>query len=172
MKINNSLLTVGMTLVLAASCANAQAQKASLPQSTTTQATVTDLEVELMRKDLRDQKNQLVALNLPLTGDDAAKFWPLYDSYTLETVKINDERYALVKEYAANYSTLTDTQAASYIRRWNGVDEKTVQLRLSWLPKFEKAVGEKKAAIFAQIDRRLTLMIELQLSSELPLIAH
>ena len=70
-----------------------------------------------MRKDLRDQKKQVVAANLPLTGDEAAKFWPVYDAYTQETIKINDRRYALFKEYAANYNTMTDAQASSYIRR-------------------------------------------------------
>ena len=60
-------------------------------------AKITDLEINLMRKDLRDQKKQVVAANLPLTGDEAAKFWPVYESYTQETIKTNDRRYALSK---------------------------------------------------------------------------
>ena len=167
MKITNSLLTIGITLLLGVPAALALDLKATGPQ---TAAVISDLEVELMRHDLRDQKKQIVAANMPLSGDEAAKFWPLYDDYTKETIKVNDERYALVKEYASIYNTITDAQAASYIRRWNAVDQKTSQLRISWIPKFEKAVGERKAAIFTQIDRRVSLMIELQLSSSLPFI--
>jgi hypothetical protein len=123
-----------------------------------------------MRKDLRDQKKQVVAANLPLTGDQAAAFWPLYDSYTQETVKLNDQRYALVKEYAANYDSMTNDQASSYIQRWIQVDEAFSKLRLDWIPKFEKLIGNKKSAMFFQIDRRVGLMLELQLSSQLPLV--
>ena len=133
-------------------------------------AKITENEINLMRKDLRDQKKQIVAANLPLTGDEAAKFWPIYDAYTQETIKINDTRYGLVKEYAANYATMTDAQAASYLRRWIGVDADATKLRGEWIPKFEAVLGEKKAAIFFQIDRRVGLMVEIQLSSQLPLV--
>ena len=131
---------------------------------------ISDLEINLMRKDLRDQKKQVVAANMPLNGDEAAKFWPLYDAYTRETIKDNDQRFALVKEYAANYNAMTDAQASSYIRRWIGVDDAATKVRLDWLPKFEQLLGAKKAAIFFQIDRRTGMMIELQLASQLPLI--
>jgi hypothetical protein len=135
-----------------------------------TVAKITENEINLMRKDLRDQKKQIVAANLPLTGDEAARFWPVYDAYTQETIKVNDARYGLVKEYAANYTTMTDAQAGSYIRRWVGVDEAASKLRVEWIPKFEAVLGQKKAAIFFQIDRRVGLMLEIQLSSELPLV--
>jgi hypothetical protein len=34
---------------------------------------------------------------MKLTSAEAEKFWPVYDEYTAETVKINDNKYALVK---------------------------------------------------------------------------
>jgi hypothetical protein len=134
------------------------------------QAKITDMEINMMRKDLRDQKKQIVAANLPLTGDDAAKFWPVYDQYTQEMARVNDQRYAIVKDYAANYNTLTDAQASSYVRRWLQVDEAATKLRQDWIPKFEQLIGAKKTAAFFQIDRRTGMMIELQLSSQLPLV--
>jgi hypothetical protein len=133
-------------------------------------ANISEREIAMFRKDLRDEKKQIVAANLPLTGDEAEKFWPVYDAYTQETIKLNDVRFALVKEYAANYAALTDEQAASYIRRWIGVDEAAGKLRLQWVPKFEAVLGEKKAAMFFQIDRRVGMVQELQLSSQLPLV--
>jgi len=44
------------------------------------------------------------------------------------------------------------------------------QLRLKWMPEFEKVISPKKAAMFYQIDRRLGYMVELQLSSQVPLV--
>ena len=80
---------------------------AQATKGASSQATVTDLEVDLMRRDLRDQKKQLVAANMTLTGDEATKFWPVYDAYTAETVKLNDQRLAVIKEYAQAYNTMT-----------------------------------------------------------------
>ena len=92
MKIANPLLALSAALLLTAGSSSAQNTRAHEA------AKITDAEIDLMRKDLRDQKKQVVAANLPLTGDEAAKFWPVYDAYTKETIKLNDQRYALVKE--------------------------------------------------------------------------
>ena len=163
MKIFTTVLAAG--LLLATSSAPAQTAK-----SDQIVAKVTDMEIELLRKDLRDQKKNIVAANVPLTGDEAAKFWPVYEGYTQETIRLNDQRYALVKEYAGNFGSMTDSLAPSYIRRWIGVDEAASKLRLQWISKFEVILGEKKAAIFFQVDRRIGLMQEIQLASQLPLI--
>jgi hypothetical protein len=168
MKISRMVLAMGAGLLVIPGFCFAQDLKAVKAEDIV--ATITDNEIALMRKDLRDQKKQIVAVNLPLTGDEAAKFWPVYDAYTQETIKINDQRYTLVKEYAANYSSMTDAQASSYIRRWVGVDDAASKLRLEWMPKIEAVIGQKKTAIFFQIDRRVGLMTELQLSSQLPLV--
>ena len=165
MKLASTALCLCATVVLAMGADAPQVQK------TDDASKITDLERNMMRKDLRDQKKQIVAANLPLTGEEAANFWPVYGSYTEETIKLNDQRYSLVKEYAANYSKMTDPLAANFIRRWIGVDESAAKLRLEWIPKFEQMLGEKKAAMFFQIDRRVGLMLELQLSSQLPLVA-
>jgi len=159
-------------LTLCASVVLAMAAEPSQVQSADDSAKVTDVEVQLLRKNLRDQKKQLVAANLSLTGDEASSFWPVYGSYTEETIKVNDQRYDIIKAYMANYSTMTDSAAASFIRRWIGVDEAAVKLRVQWIPKFEKVLGEKKAATFFQIDRRIGMMQELQISSQMPLVAQ
>src|SRR4051812_1777685 len=118
MNIVRITLAIATGLQMVPSFCSAQSQKAE-----DIVAKVTDIEINLMRKDLRDQKKQVVAANLPLTGDEAANFWPVYDAYTQETIKVNDSRYTLVKEYSANYTTMTDAQAGSYIRRWISMDE-------------------------------------------------
>jgi hypothetical protein len=131
---------------------------------------ITDQEIQLMRQDIRAQRRQIVAANLPLSTEESAKFWPVYDQYIGETIKINDERYALVKDYAANYTTMTDSKAADYIRKWIGLDKSMIDLRLKYIPTVEKVLSLKKSAMFFQIDRRVQMMIDLQLSSQVPLV--
>ncbi|HYJ48014.1 MAG TPA: hypothetical protein VEV81_15495, partial [Pyrinomonadaceae bacterium] len=132
--------------------------------------TVADQDLELLRKDIRSTRKQIVAANIQLTDTEAEKFWPLYDQYAAETIKIYDARYAIVKEYAANLRTLTDAQAMKKANGWAETDEAMTQLRRKYLPLFEKIVQGKKAALFFQLDRRLALMIDLQLASEIPLV--
>ena len=49
-----------------------------------------DQEIKLLRQDLRTEKKKIVAANMQLTEAEALKFWPVYDAYTLETIKLND----------------------------------------------------------------------------------
>src|SRR6516162_5708079 len=45
---------------------------------------ISDQDIDMMRKDIRSQKKQLIAQNLKLTDAEATKFWPIYDQYTAE----------------------------------------------------------------------------------------
>jgi hypothetical protein len=58
-----------------------------------------DEDIQLLRKDLRSQKKQIVAANMNLTDVEAEKFWPVYDQYTADLVRINDVKAALIKQY-------------------------------------------------------------------------
>ena len=145
-----------------------QAEGTTKPTPTAEQ--VNEANVQLMREDIRSERKKIVAANLPLTASEATKFWPLYDQYIGETIKVNDSRYALIKKYAQSYATMTDAQGADFIRRWVALDGDNTQLRLKYIPEFEKVISPKKTAMFFQIDRRLGMMIELQLSSQVPLV--
>jgi hypothetical protein len=137
---------------------------------TVTEEQVNDANIQLMRQDVRSERKKVVAANMPLTETEATKFWPLYDRYIAETIKVDDVRFALLKEYAKNYQKETDEQADSFIKRWVALDQDNAQLRLKFIPEFEKVISHKKTALFFQIDHRLTMMIELQLASQVPLL--
>src|SRR6266849_8754693 len=142
-------------------------------QSATADSTadaITDQQLELLRRDIRSIKKQLIAANLTLTDSEATKFWPVYEQYSADFAKINDTRAALVKEYSEEYGTQTDEQADSLVRRWLDVDIAAAQLRQKYVPIFRKVLPGKKAATFFQLDRRISMMMDLQLTSQLPLV--
>ena len=130
---------------------------------------MTDQQLALLRQDIRSIKKQLIAANLTLTAGEATKFWQVYGQYSAETEKINDTRAAIIKEYSDEYGTLTDEQADSLIRRWLDADIEQAKLRQRYVPVFRKVLPGKKAATFFQIDRRISMMIDVQLTSQLPL---
>ena len=158
-----SMSMAGMVILTNISAGHGQAQASSGQSSM-------DQEVALLRKDIRSDKKQIIAANLQLTDTEAEKFWPLYDQYTAELVKINDAKYAAIKEYATNYSTLTDDKALSLSRQIIGVDQSVAQLRMKYVPIFSKVISGKKTALFFQLDRRLVMLIDLQLASQIPMV--
>jgi len=131
---------------------------------------VSDDDIAMLRADLRSKRKQITAQNMNLSADEAAKFWPVYDQYILATIKQNDVRWAMIKDYVTNYSTMTDDQAQNYIKRSNIIDQQLLALRLRYVSAFEKVVSPKKAALWYQLDRRIDLLINLQLSTQIPMI--
>lgn len=142
-------------------------QVAATTQSPTGNA---DTDIELLRKDVRSQKKQIIAANLNLSDKEAEKFWPIYDQYTAELVKINDAKYAAIKQYAQNYDTLTDDQAQALTAQMLQVDQSVAQLRQKYMPIFAKVIPGKKNALFFQLDHRLVMLIDLQLASAIPMV--
>ncbi len=131
---------------------------------------ISDKDVEMLREDLRAQRKEITAQNMSLTADESTKFWPVFEQYRQEAIKANDERWALLKDYATNYSAMTDEQAQAYIKRSTALDQQLLGLRMKYVPAFEKVISPKKTALWYQIDRRIDLLINLQLSSVIPMV--
>jgi hypothetical protein len=167
MMMRKSFVWVGVTAMVMLS---GLAQRQSLAQAAPAAQSSTDQDVEMLRKDIRSEKKQIIAANLTLTDTEATKFWPLYDQYTADLVKINDAKYAAIKDYATNYDTLTDDKALALTRQMLEVDQSVAQLRLKYSPMFSKVVSGKKTALFFQLDRRLLMLIDLQLASAIPMV--
>jgi Spy/CpxP family protein refolding chaperone len=148
----------------------AQPSSQSSPGAEAQPNSINDKDVEMLRANLRENRKELMARNMSLTADEATKFWPIFDQYRKEAIKPNDERWALTKEYAANYNTMTDAQAQDYVKRATAVDQQLLALRLRYVPVFEKVISAKKTALWYQIDRHIDLMINLQLSSIIPMV--
>ena len=133
-------------------------------QSNPDNSGVTDKDIDLLRKDVRSQKKQIVAANLDLTDAESEKFWPVYNRYAGDVAKIYDNKIALFQEYLENHDSMSGEQAESYLRRRAAVEEDMMQVRLKYLPEFRKVLTGRETALFYQIDWRLDLMINLQLA--------
>jgi hypothetical protein len=168
---------VTLTLVMFASASSVLAQNSTLPKNGAakssaandpSQASPDDL-VDLLRKDIRSQKKQIIAENMQLSDSEAEKFWPVYDQYAADLSKIYDGKIALLKDYADNYTSMTGEQAESYIRRRAEEEQSIMQLRLKYIPAFRKVLSGRETALFYQLDWRLGLAIDVQLT-QVPLI--
>jgi hypothetical protein len=133
--------------------------------------TVTDEDIALLRKDVRAMKMQVIGENMSLSDTEAQKFWPIYKHYADDLHEVHNAKYALFKQYAETWATMTDQDALIYVRRSMEVDAEAQALRLKYVPVVNQVLPGKKAATFFQLERKLCMMVDLQLFSQIPL-AH
>jgi len=131
---------------------------------------LTDSDIQLLRENIQAKKNDIVTKTMQFTEAESSAFWPVYQQYAREQREIGDKRLALVADYAKNYATIDDTMAHVMVQRLFEIENATQRLREKYLAQFEKALGAKRAAKFYQVDSRLTMMVNIQLASAIPLI--
>lgn len=136
------------------------AQKAPAPA---TKQTEEDKEIAAMRKEMRAQRKAYIANVLKLTPAEDAKFWPVYDQYVAELMKIGDQRLALLKTFAEKQDTATGEQALKWVTELTKQDQAITALRAKYIPIVAKVLPGKKAAQFVAVDRRTEMMVELDL---------
>ena len=101
-------LVLLMAGIMPAAAQTAQSARLSEKEATTLNLTAY---AELLRSDVRVQKVAILTELMGFTEAEDAAFWPIYREYDTEMAKHGDERVALIAEYAANYSNLTDAVA-------------------------------------------------------------
>jgi len=131
---------------------------------------LTDTDIQLLRSDVQASKNQIIADTMQFTDVESGAFWPVYRDYARDQQVIGDDRVQLIKDYARNYDSMDDPKAKDMVQRMINIEDRTLNLREDYWPKFMKALGAKRAAKFYQVDNRLSLIVTLQLTAEIPLI--
>jgi Spy/CpxP family protein refolding chaperone len=159
------LMAICASLALLTAAASAQTATAS-------PAPLTDSDIQLMRSDVQAGKNEIIIATMQFTDTESKAFWPVYRDYARDQHLISDDRIQLIKDYAKDYNndSLDNTKANDLFQRMNNIEDKTLKLRGNYWPKFMKALGAKRAAKFYQVDNRIGLIINVQLTSAIPLI--
>jgi hypothetical protein len=156
---------------MAAAGAKTLAQGQQITVGQVISPTVTDADIALLRQDLRAVKMQVIGQNMSLSDEEGQKFWPIYNHYVKDLQEVNNQKYALLKQYAEMWETMSDQDAMIYVRHWLEADGQAQALRLKYVPVVSQVLPGRKAATFFQLDRRLNMIIDLQLFSQIPL-AH
>lgn len=130
----------------------------------------TDQVIEQFRTDLQAAAADVMAKGLTLTGEQAAKFWPMFEAFQKEQKAIIDEQLKSLVKYQDTYQSMTDADALAYANSLLQRDQKIHDLRLKYLAKFQEVVPARIAARAIQLDRRLGLVGQVKISSQVPLI--
>ena len=123
---------------------------------------------ELLRSDVRAQKVAILTEVMGFTEQEDAAFWPIYREYDLEMSKLGDERLALIREYAAGYSTLTDDLATTLATKAMDLGSRRTAALNKCYEKVKGALSPRTALRFLQVEHQLQLIIDLQIAASLP----
>jgi hypothetical protein len=129
-----------------------------------------DAYIELLRSDVRTGKVAIITEAMDFTREESSVFWPIQRSYEAELSKILDERLSLIKDYARNYFSVTDEKAEELVKKSLKLEGKRTKLKKKYFKKLKKVIPATKAARFLQLENQIQRMIDLQISSQLPLI--
>ena len=123
-----------------------------------------------VRSDILAARADVMVKNLAMTAEQSAKFWPVYDAYQKEQATIMGDHEKGIQRYIESIDTLDDAGALALIKAHLDRDERMNTLRQKALIDLQRAVGTKLAARAIQIDRRLSLVYQLEIVSKIPLI--
>ena len=126
--------------------------------------------VELLRSDIRTQKVAIITEMMQFSEEEDARFWPIYREYEVELAKINDDRIALITEYAEAYKKLTNEMADSMVTRALDLEARRNALKAKYFERFKSVLPAVTAARFLQVENQLLLLLDLQIAAALPVI--
>jgi hypothetical protein len=155
-------------LVLAFSLLNVVAVSAQVAQVTV--KPLSDEDIKLIRQDIQGAKEGVIKDTMQFSEAEGKAFWPVYKEFADEQRTIAEKRFGVIVDYAQHVDTMTDADASGLTHRLLQVEDDAQALRKKYFPKFEGAVGAKRAAKFYQVDNRLNMILNVQLASEIPLV--
>jgi hypothetical protein len=129
-----------------------------------------DKYIELLRTNLKAERVALITEAMELTEKESDIFWPIYRDYDYERTKLADTRIAILKDYAANYGDLTDEKAQDIIYRVFDNERDLLDLEEKYFVRMRRELSARTAARFLQVENQLNLLIQMQVSSELPIV--
>jgi hypothetical protein len=132
--------------------------------------TANDKYIDLIRKDLRKEKQSIVDQSMGLDAAKKSQFWAIYADYQTALDAIWDQRIANINKYADNFDKMTDEIADQLAVKMMDLESQRAALRNKYYKLYKEKMGSRVAARFLQVEYSLACLIDLQLSTEIPVL--
>ncbi len=116
------------------------------------------------------EHKKLVAEHLRLSSAEAHDFWPIYESYRRELQVLNEERIAYMGDLADKYGAMDDELSMKFIEHFTKIEKSQEAVWERYIPRFIQVIGARKTAQFFQIERRIRIYVDAELSRAVPLL--
>ena len=161
--------TLSCCLVLLA-CLAVLGGWAPMASAADTNKIASEADPKLLLKTVRANRRALVAVNLNLSAEEAAKFWPLYDKYQAEVSAVGDRMLAIVDDYTQHFADLPNDKALQMVTDYLAAEAERVKVRQTYLPEFAKILPGRTVARFYQLDNKMDAVIRYDLAASIPVI--
>jgi hypothetical protein len=156
-------LVLAATLICCLSTAHVRAAESGRPAAP-------QINLDLLRDTIRANRKALIAVNLALTDEEAAKFWPLYDRYQKEISAVGDRLAALVEDYITHFRDLSNEKASQLTGDYLAAEADRLQVRRAYLGEFAKILPGRTVARFYQIENKMDAVLRYDLAGTIPVV--
>ena len=154
---NSALLMV--TFAMLAFCPLGRAQDQELTIDST---------IAVVRANMRADRTALITAGMNFSDKEGAAFWPVYQQYDYERSKLDDRRAAVIKQYTQKFRNLTDADAKAMADQMLDCESRLAELKKKYYKKFTKVLPALTVTKFFQMERRIDLLMDMQVESALP----
>ena len=151
------LFAITVAMLAAPAVCGAQTQQASVGST-----------IELVRADMQADRAKIITAAMNFSDKDGVAFWPIYRKYEYERSTLDDRRAAVIKEYAAKYSTLNDADAKAMTERMLECESDLIALKKKYFKKFNAVLPALTVTKFFQLEHRIDLLMDTKVESSLP----
>ncbi len=127
-------------------------------------------EVDLMQAAFGMDKKAVVADFVKPSPAQKDAFWKLYDEYETQRKALGKERIELLKEYAAQYQTMTAIQADTWTKKVIELQKKTDNLIVTFYGRIKAVSDGLVATQFYQIENYILTAIRMQILQQVPFV--
>ena len=129
-------------------------------------------QLEQSRIELEAKKKIYISKALNLTGDQDNDFWGIFGEYERELGQANKDYFDLLRRFSNGYNnnSITEQQAANMLAEFFRIESRKVQIKQSYVSKFQAALPNKKVVRFYQIDNKVDSLIRCDIAKKMPLI--
>ena len=127
-----------------------------------------DSTIAVVRANMQADRTALITTGMNFNEKDGTAFWPIYKEYEYERSKLDDRRVAVIKEYTQKYPTLTDAEAKAMAEQMLQCDSDLAALKKKYYKKFNKVLPGLTVTKLFQLERRVDLMMDMQVEASLP----
>src|SRR5208337_1843110 len=127
-----------------------------------------DSTIAVVRANMRADRAALITTGMNFTDKDGAAFWPIYQQYEYERSRLDDRRAAVIKQYTQKYPNLTDAEAKAMFEQMLDCESRLAELKKKYYKKFNKMLPALTVTKFFQLERRIDLLMDMNVEYSLP----
>jgi Spy/CpxP family protein refolding chaperone len=127
-------------------------------------------DVAKLRDEAKTDKHALVASALQLTNVEAARFWPIYDTYQRSLDETNRRRNLALEGLMFRDTKMTNLAAKRLVTELMAIDDAESKARRTLRNRLMRALPPIKAARYLQLEDKLQSIRDYDIARTVPLV--